>query len=40
MDGYTFIAKIGKAIERLRKYRMALITRAVTGNIDVRNAAA
>ena len=33
-------AKIDTAIERLREYRDALITAAVTGKIDVRGAAA
>ena len=33
------IAKIETAIERLREYRTALITAAVTGKIDVRNLA-
>ena len=34
------VAKIETAIERLREYRAALITAAVTGKIDVREAAA
>jgi restriction endonuclease S subunit len=34
----TLVAKIEKAIERLREYRSALITAAVTGKIDVRGA--
>lgn len=34
------IAKIEEAIERLREYRAALITAAVTGKIDVREAVA
>ena len=33
------IAKIGEAIDRLREYRTALISAAVTGKIDVREAA-
>ena len=33
-------AKIGTAIERLQEYRLALITAAVTGKIDVREEAA
>lgn len=32
------IAKIGDAITRLEEYRAALITAAVTGKIDLRNA--
>ena len=32
------VAKVETAIERLREYRMALITAAVTGKIDVREA--
>lgn len=32
----TMIAKVETAIERLREYRSALITAAVTGRIDVR----
>ena len=34
------LAKVETAIERLREYRTALITAAVTGKIDVRNALA
>jgi hypothetical protein len=34
------MAKVDEAIERLREYRRALITAAVTGKIDVRKAAA
>ena len=33
------IDKVETAIERLREYRTALITAAVTGKIDVRKAA-
>jgi type I restriction enzyme S subunit len=33
-------AKVEAAIERLQEYRIALITAAVTGKIDVRKAAA
>ena len=36
----TLVAKIGTAIERLQEYRTALIAAAVTGKIDVREAAA
>ncbi len=36
----TLIAKVKAAIERLQEYRTALITSAVTGKIDVREAAA
>jgi type I restriction enzyme S subunit len=32
----TLIAKVGEAIERLKEYRTALISAAVTGKIDVR----
>jgi type I restriction enzyme, S subunit len=32
----TMIAKVGEAIERLKEYRTALISAAVTGKIDVR----
>jgi len=32
----TLIAKVQEAIERLKEYRMALISAAVTGKIDVR----
>jgi len=34
----ALIAKIGEAIERLKEYRTALISAAVTGKIDVREA--
>jgi type I restriction enzyme S subunit len=34
----SLIAKVGQAIERLQEYRTALITAAVTGKIDVRQA--
>lgn len=34
------VAKVEAAIERLREYRTALITAAVTGKIDVRETAA
>jgi restriction endonuclease S subunit len=34
----ALLAKVGNAIERLQEYRTALITAAVTGKIDVRNA--
>ena len=34
------VAKVDAAIERLREYRTALITAAVTGKIDVQGAAA
>lgn len=34
----SLVSKIETAIERLREYRTALITAAVTGKIDVRNA--
>ena len=30
------IAKVGEAIDKLREYRTALISAAVTGKIDVR----
>jgi len=30
------IARVGEAIERLKEYRTALISAAVTGEIDVR----
>ena len=33
----TLIAKVGEAIERLKEYRTALVSAAVTGKIDVRN---
>ena len=33
----ALIAKVGEAIERLKEYRTALISAAVTGKIDVRN---
>ena len=33
----TLIAKIQEAINRLKEYRIALISAAVTGKIDVRN---
>ncbi|HDL86725.1 MAG TPA: restriction endonuclease subunit S, partial [Candidatus Acetothermia bacterium] len=36
----TLVAKVEITIERLREYRAALITAAVTGKIDVRRAAA
>ena len=36
----VLVAKIETAIERLQEYRTALITAAVTGKIDVREAAA
>ena len=36
----VLVAKIETAIERLKEYRTALITAAVTGKIDVREAAA
>ena len=36
----TLVAKIETAIERLQEYRTALITAAVTGKIDVREAVA
>jgi len=36
LDG--LVAKVGEAVERLQEYRTALITAAVTGKIDVRNA--
>jgi type I restriction enzyme S subunit len=36
----ALMAKVDEAIERLREYRRALITAAVTGKIDVRKAAA
>ncbi len=36
----ALIAKVTLAIERLREYRTALISAAVTGKIDVRGAAA
>ena len=36
----SLIAKVEQAIERLQEYRTALITAAVTGKIDVRQAAA
>ncbi len=36
----ALIAKINKAIERLREYRTALISAAVTGKINVRNVGA
>jgi len=36
----TLVAKVETTIERLREYRTALITAAVTGKIDVRRAAA
>jgi restriction endonuclease S subunit len=32
------VAKVETAVERLREYRTALITAAVTGKIDVREA--
>jgi type I restriction enzyme S subunit len=32
------IAKVEAAIDKLQEYRAALITAAVTGKIDVRNA--
>ena len=35
----ALVAKIGEAIDRLREYRAALISAAVTGKIDVREAA-
>jgi len=35
----TLIAKVGEAIERLKEYRTALISAAVTGKIDVRDEA-
>ena len=38
IDG--MVAKVQTAIERLQEYRTALITAAVTGKIDVREAAA
>lgn len=34
----SLVAKVEQAIERLQEYRTALITAAVTGKIDVRNA--
>jgi type I restriction enzyme, S subunit len=34
----SMVAKVEEAIERLKEYRTALITAAVTGKIDVRNA--
>jgi type I restriction enzyme S subunit len=34
----NMIGKIGEAIDRLREYRMALITAAVTGKVDLREA--
>ena len=37
IDG--MVAKVATAIERLQEYRTALVTAAVTGKIDVRNAA-
>ncbi len=36
----TLVAKVKAAIERLQEYRTALITSAVTGKIDVCEAAA
>ena len=36
----AIVAKIRTAVERLKEYRIALITTAVTGKIDVREAAA
>ena len=35
----VLIAKVREAIERLKEYRTALISAAVTGKIDVRDAA-
>jgi hypothetical protein len=37
-EDYALIAKIQEAIERLKEYRTALISAAVTGKIDVRDA--
>jgi type I restriction enzyme S subunit len=34
----ALVAKVEEAVERLQEYRSALITAAVTGKIDVRNA--
>ncbi len=34
----ALVSKVEVAIERLQEYRTALITAAVTGKIDVRNA--
>lgn len=36
---YALIAKVGEAIDRLQEYRTTLISAAVTGKIDVREAA-
>ena len=36
----ALVAKVQEAIERLKEYRLALISAAVTGNIDVRGEAA
>jgi len=35
----ALVGKVEEAVERLQEYRTALITAAVTGKIDVRNAA-
>ncbi len=35
----NLIAKVGEAMDRLKEFRAALISAAVTGKIDVREAA-
>ena len=35
----NLIAKVGEAMDRLKEFRTALISAAVTGKIDVREAA-
>lgn len=33
----SLVERVGEAIDRLKEYRTALISAAVTGKIDVRN---